>query len=156
MGRDNNREYDNTNTGALFYNNRRSNPRAPEYRGQITVKTPDGEVLEYWVSCWEKTSRQGDDFFSLSLELKEDRDGRDDRDDRRGGGRSSRRDDREDDRRPSNRNRDRDDDRRSTRSRDDDRADPRDRDNDRKYDDEKQDDRRRAGSNRDLDDEIPF
>ena len=158
MARDRNQEYDNTNTGALFKNNRRTSDRAPEFRGQITVKTPDGEILEYWVSCWEKTSRQGDDFFSLALDLKEDNDGRDG-DDRRRGGRGRDRDDdrrssRDDDRRSSGRGRD--DDRRSARGRDDDRGDPRDRDNDRRYDDEKQDDRRRASSNRDLDDEIPF
>lgn len=141
------REYDNTNRGALFLNDRRSNDRAPQWRGQCTIKTPDGELVEFWISCWEQTSRNGDDFLSLSFEEKDESSERSGRgDDRRSRGR----DDRDDRRRsPVGRNRDsRDDDRRtapaSSRRRDDDdrRGDPRDRD--------------RPAVDRDLDDEVPF
>jgi hypothetical protein len=148
MSRD--QEYDNTNTGALFLNKRKTSPKAPEWRGQITIKTPDGEVIEYWVSCWEKVSRAGDDFLSLALDLKEDQEDQRGRD----RGDTRRRDDRDDDRAPRRsavgRNRREDNDRGDTRDRDD-RAPSRSREDDRPVDD-----RRRASSTRDLDDEIPF
>lgn len=65
-------EYDNSNSGALFENTRREKPNHPHLRGSCTIKTPDGELIEYWISAWQKTSKKGDDFFSLSFQLKED------------------------------------------------------------------------------------
>lgn len=65
-------EYDNTNSGALFENEKREKESHPHLRGSCTVKTPDGELIEYWVSAWQKTSKKGNDFFSLSFTLKED------------------------------------------------------------------------------------
>lgn len=65
-------DYDNSNSGALFENERRATEKHPHLRGSCTIKTPDGELVEYWVSAWQKTSKKGDDFFSLSFELKED------------------------------------------------------------------------------------
>lgn len=66
-------EYDNTNSGALFENQKREKPSHPHLRGSATIKTPDGELVEYWVSAWQKTSKSGDDFFSLSFQLKEEK-----------------------------------------------------------------------------------
>jgi hypothetical protein len=65
-------EYDNTNSGALFENEKRTKESSPHMRGSCTIKTPDGEVLEFWVSAWQKTSKKGDDFFSLSFQLKDE------------------------------------------------------------------------------------
>lgn len=65
-------EYDNTNSGALFENDKRKTNNHPHLRGSCTIKTPDGEILEYWVSAWQKTSKKGDDFFSLSFQLKDE------------------------------------------------------------------------------------
>jgi hypothetical protein len=65
-------EYENTNSGSLFENDRRVTEKHPHLKGSCTIKTPDGELVEYWVSAWQKTSRKGDDFFSLSFQLKED------------------------------------------------------------------------------------
>lgn len=65
-------EYDNTNSGALFENDKKQTSKHPDLRGQCTIKTPDGELVEYWVSAWQKTSKNGADFFSLSFQLKED------------------------------------------------------------------------------------
>lgn len=65
-------EYDNTNSGALFENQKREKESHPHLRGSCTIKTPDGEVLEFWVSAWQKTSKKGDDFFSLSFQLKDE------------------------------------------------------------------------------------
>lgn len=67
-------EYDNTNSGALFENDKRTSKNHPHMRGSATIKTPDGELVEYWVSAWQKTSKNGTEFFSLSFQAKEDKD----------------------------------------------------------------------------------
>lgn len=69
-------EYDNTNSGALFENQKREKPSHPHLRGSCTIKTPDGELVEYWVSAWQKTSKNGDDFFSLSFQVKDENGGK--------------------------------------------------------------------------------
>jgi hypothetical protein len=46
--------YDNTNTGILFRNDRRENEKQPEFTGTINV---DG--VEFWLSAWVKTSKEG-------------------------------------------------------------------------------------------------
>lgn len=63
-------EYDNTNSGALFQNDRKQKSSHPDFKGQCTIKTPDGELVEYWVSGWEKSGRKGP-FVSLAFEMKE-------------------------------------------------------------------------------------
>jgi hypothetical protein len=64
-------EYDNTNKGALFQNDRKESDRHPDYRGQINV---DG--VEYWLSAWIKTiskgPRRGEEMVSLSVTPKEE------------------------------------------------------------------------------------
>lgn len=72
-------EYDNSNSGALFENERRSHEKQPHLRGSCTIKTPDGELIEYWVSAWQKTSKKGDDFFSLSFTPKGESEEREER-----------------------------------------------------------------------------
>ena len=60
-------EYDNTNSGALFRNERRTNDRQPEYTGSLNV---EGE--EFWVSAWVKESKKdGRKFFSLAVTKKD-------------------------------------------------------------------------------------
>jgi uncharacterized protein (DUF736 family) len=56
-------EYDNKNTGAAFLR-KNANPKAPKWSGPLNV---DGN--DYYVSIWEKTSRSGEDFLSLKVEL---------------------------------------------------------------------------------------
>lgn len=56
-------EYDNTNTGALFKNTRRTNERQPEFTGKINIR---GE--EFYVSGWRKPRQGGDPFISLAFE----------------------------------------------------------------------------------------
>jgi hypothetical protein len=63
-------DYDNTNSGALFQNDRRTKPSHPNFKGSCTIKTPDGELVEYWISGWEKSGKKGP-FISLALEPKE-------------------------------------------------------------------------------------
>jgi hypothetical protein len=63
-------EYTNENSGALFTNDRRTKPTHPNFKGSCTIKTPDGELVEYWVSGWEKSGKKGP-FVSLAFEQKE-------------------------------------------------------------------------------------
>ena len=64
------KEYDNTNSGSLFINDRRTKPNHPNFKGSCTIKTPDGELVEYWVSGWEKNGKRGP-FVSLAFEPKD-------------------------------------------------------------------------------------
>ena len=59
-------EYDNTNRGALFTNERKTSDKHPAYRGSINV---GGK--EYWLSAWIKTGKSGAKFMSLSIQSKE-------------------------------------------------------------------------------------
>ena len=59
-------EYDNTNRGVLFKNDRKESEKHPDYKGNINV----GGV-EYWLSAWIKESAKGK-FMSLSIQPKEE------------------------------------------------------------------------------------
>lgn len=59
--------YDNTNSGALFKNDRKQQDNHPDYTGSLNVK---GE--EFWLSAWLKTSKTGQKFMSLSVKPKDD------------------------------------------------------------------------------------
>lgn len=62
------KEFDNTNSGALFRNDRKETDKHPDYRGEINV---DG--VDYWISSWLKTSSKGTKFMSLAVTPKEDK-----------------------------------------------------------------------------------
>ena len=59
-------QYDNTNRGAIFKNDRKDTPNHPDYKGSINV---NGE--EFWVSSWIKEGKTGE-FMSLSITPKGD------------------------------------------------------------------------------------
>lgn len=59
-------QYDNTNSGALFKNERKAQPSQPDYRGEVNV-----EGAEFWVSAWIKEGKKGK-FMSLALTPKEE------------------------------------------------------------------------------------
>jgi len=59
-------QYDNTNRGAIFKNDRKDTPNHPDYKGSINV---NGE--EFWVSSWIKEGKTGK-FMSLSITPKGD------------------------------------------------------------------------------------
>ena len=61
------KEYDNTNGGAIFPNDKKQKDSHPDYRGNINV-----EGTEYWLKGWKKTSKTGMKFLSLSLPKKEE------------------------------------------------------------------------------------
>jgi uncharacterized protein (DUF736 family) len=57
-----NQAYDNTNRGAIFKNENRTNENQPMYRGKINVDGVDKEI-----SLWVKQSKEGKSFFSASI-----------------------------------------------------------------------------------------
>lgn len=59
-------EYDNTNRGALFKNDRKEQANHPDYKGQINVAG-----VEYWLSAWIKEGAKGK-YMSLSVTPKEE------------------------------------------------------------------------------------
>lgn len=61
------REYDNTDRGVLFKNDRKEQDNHPDYKGSINV----GGV-EFWLSAWIKQGEKGK-FMSLSVKPKEQR-----------------------------------------------------------------------------------
>lgn len=59
------REYDNTNRGVLFKNDRKEEDNHPDYKGSVNV---DG--VEFWLSAWIRDGKNGK-FMSLSVKPKE-------------------------------------------------------------------------------------
>jgi uncharacterized protein (DUF736 family) len=61
------KQYDNTNSGALFKNEDKESDNHPDYRGTLNV---DG--TEFWISAWLKTSKKGRRFMSLAVKPKDE------------------------------------------------------------------------------------
>ena len=59
-------EYDNTNRGVLFRNDKKESEKHPDFTGSIDV---DG--VDHYLSAWVKESKQGKKFFSLSVKAKD-------------------------------------------------------------------------------------
>lgn len=59
-------EYDNTNRGVLFRNEKKETEKHPDMTGSLDV---DG--VEYYLSGWTKTSKQGKKFLSVSVSPKQ-------------------------------------------------------------------------------------
>ncbi len=59
-------EYSNTNSGALFKNDRKETEKHPDYRGSLNV-----EGTEYWMSAWLKVSKKGDKYMSIAVSAKD-------------------------------------------------------------------------------------
>ena len=59
-------DYDNTNRGALFKNDRHQGDSDPEYKGSLNV----GGV-EYWLNAWINVSKAGAKYMSLSVRPKQ-------------------------------------------------------------------------------------
>ena len=59
-------EYDNTNKGSLFKNNKEGNEKRPDYKGSLNVGGVD-----YYVSSWIQTAKSsGEKYMSLKIEPK--------------------------------------------------------------------------------------
>ena len=59
-------QYDDTNRGVLFKNDRKDSDKHPDYKGKVNV---GGQ--EFWLSAWIKDGAKGK-FMSLSVQPKED------------------------------------------------------------------------------------
>lgn len=59
------KEFDNTNSGALFTNDRKETDKHPDFNGSLNVGGVD-----YWISGWKKKSNAGKNFVSLSVSPK--------------------------------------------------------------------------------------
>jgi hypothetical protein len=59
-------EFDNTNRGSLFKNDKKTEEKHPDMSGSINI---DG--IEYWISGWKKKSKADVGFISLSVRPKE-------------------------------------------------------------------------------------
>lgn len=59
-------DYDNTDRGALFKNDKKDSDAHPDYKGSINVGG-----TEYWLSSWIKTSAAGAKYMSLSVKAKD-------------------------------------------------------------------------------------
>lgn len=64
-----NQQYDNTNSGVIFKNDRKETERHPDYKGSLDVR---GE--EFWISGWIKEGKNGK-FISIAINEKEARNG---------------------------------------------------------------------------------
>lgn len=63
------KEYDNSNRGVLFINDKKSGKSHPDYKGNFT----DSDGNEFWLSAWKKTSKDGNTkFLSISATAKEE------------------------------------------------------------------------------------
>ena len=60
-------DFDNTNSGALFKNDKEGNENRPDYKGSVNVNGVD-----FWISSWIKTSKKGQKYMSLSVQPKEE------------------------------------------------------------------------------------
>ena len=71
-------DYDNTNSGTLFKNDRKTTNNQPDHKGSMEVKCQHcSKNSFFWLSAWIKTAGQaaknpGSRFFSLALTDKED------------------------------------------------------------------------------------
>ena len=60
------KQWDNTNRGVLFPNDKKGNEARPDYTGDINV-----EGVEYRLSAWNKRSKTGNSFLSISIQKKD-------------------------------------------------------------------------------------
>jgi hypothetical protein len=59
-------DYDNTNKGVLFKNDRKEKETQPDYKGSVNISGQD-----FWLSAWIKEGKNGK-FMSLSVQDKTD------------------------------------------------------------------------------------
>lgn len=60
-------DFDQTNRGSLFRNEKKTEEKHPDMSGSINI-----EGVDYWISSWTKTSKAGTKFMSLSVRPKQE------------------------------------------------------------------------------------
>ena len=60
-------DFDSTNRGTLFNNEKKTEEKHPDLSGSINI-----EGVEYWLSGWKKKSKAGTGFLSLSVRPKQE------------------------------------------------------------------------------------
>jgi hypothetical protein len=63
-------EYDNTNRGALFDNDKGDNPKRPDMTGSLNI-----EGTDYRLSVWKREAKSGRTFLSISAEVAQKQNG---------------------------------------------------------------------------------
>jgi len=61
-------EYDNKNSGALFFNEKKVKESHPDFNGAFT----DENGKEFWIAGWKKKSKTGKKYISLAFTEKEE------------------------------------------------------------------------------------
>lgn len=62
------KQFDNTNTGAFFKNDKKKTDKHPDYTGSLNV-----EGTEYWLSVWNKQAKDGRSYCSVAITEKDKR-----------------------------------------------------------------------------------
>ena len=62
------KQYDNTNTGVLFKNEKKTNDMQPHYKGSGDRKGED----KFWMSAWLKKTKDGRTYMSFAFTDKEE------------------------------------------------------------------------------------
>lgn len=65
-------QYDNEMRGALFPNDKRGNPKAPDMSGRVTIAG-----VEYRLAGWKQKSRAGQNYLSLAVSIPQAKDEKD-------------------------------------------------------------------------------
>ncbi len=76
-GKGGQKQYDNTNRGVLFLNDKEGNDARPDYQGFADIELPAGskagDVVNFRLAGWIKTPKAGgDDFLSLTVQIKQE------------------------------------------------------------------------------------
>lgn len=62
-----NQQYDNTNRGSMFVNDKKTEEKHPDWNGSLNVNG-----VEFWISGWKKMSKGGKPFLSISIREKQE------------------------------------------------------------------------------------
>lgn len=67
------KQFDNTNRGALFANDKQGNENRPDFTGIVDIEIPEGvspgDIVKFRLAGWEKTAQSsGDTFLSLQVQ----------------------------------------------------------------------------------------